>query len=283
MILDISLVTGLCCYNSSSGLPYIFKNLDKLKKLFNHYSIIFCYDKSIDNTLELLRNYQKDNPDIVKIIFNRYPRTNSRTNNISNARNSILEHIVKFYSSYDYFSMMDSNEYSCIGEIVLEPLIEVFSEDMIKEWDAISFNREAGYYDHWALSFHNYIYSFFHCSEWQRVVENLRNDFNKLLDNNTNKLIYVYSAFNGFSIYKMNKFIDCQYSSNIELDLFPRDELEKQCSLNKCYLINKLTDDCEHRKFHLQSIRLHNSKIAIYNKSIFKKIYPTNPSLRGPA
>ena len=30
------------------------------------------------------------------------------------------------------------------------------------KWDCISFNREAGYYDMWALSFIPYVYSFNH-------------------------------------------------------------------------------------------------------------------------
>ena len=44
----------------------------------------------------------------------------------------------------------------------LDILCEVFTEKNLKKWDSVSFDREDGYYDYWALSFHNFIYSFHH-------------------------------------------------------------------------------------------------------------------------
>lgn len=114
--------------------------------------------------------------------------------------------------------MMDSNEYSCIGDINLEVIMSVLSRD---DWDAISFDREAGYYDTWALSFEPYMYSFFHFTNWNKVVNMMRDEFRKLLadykNNKPDELIPVYSAFNGFSIYKTDKFVNCKYDSNINL------------------------------------------------------------------
>jgi hypothetical protein len=279
---NYSIVIGLCSYNNEKGLPYVFNNLKILSKQFKNTVVVFCYDKSSDNTLELIDMFKKNNDNLtIEIIKNNYSRTNLRTNNIANARNSILEFINAKYNTFDLFAMMDCNEYSCIGEIILDTLNDVFTDEMINNWDSVSFNREAGYYDYWALSFSPFIYSLFHCTN--DVGQKMRTCFNDLLNININKMFYVYSAFNGFAIYKMNKFIDCRYSSNIYLDLFPTEELKKQTEFNECKFINVLRNDCEHRKFHLESIKKHNSKIAIYNKNLFKKIEPPIHGLRGPA
>ena len=281
---NYSIVIGLCCYNSGAGLPRIFENLKVLHSMFNKCSIIFCYDVSDDATLELITNFKSNNSNIdIHIIFNSYPKTSMRTTNIANARNTILNFIRIHYSNYDLFSMMDTNEYSCIGNIIESTINDVFNVDIFNKWDAVSFNREAGYYDHWALSISPYVYSFFHFTDWNIAVANLRLYFNNILENTQNQLIYVHSAFNGFSIYKLNNFIDCSYSSNINLDFFDKQEVITQCQNNQCNIINQFTNDCEHRHFHLESICKHNSKIAIYNKSAFKKIYPPILGLRGPA
>jgi hypothetical protein len=276
-MIEHSLIVGMCCYNNSFGLKYIFNNLIEISKNCNKVKFIFCYDDSNDDTLELITNFSSSyNSDIIQ---NKYHKTESRTNNIANARNTILEHIESNYKDYDFFSMMDTNEYACIGNININILVETF--DNTQHWDSISFNREAGYYDYWALSFSPYIYSFFHINNSIKVVKNMRKDFSDILKNNN--YIYVYSAFNGFAIYKMNKFIDCRYSSDIDIQLFPIKELHKFCMHNKCKILNNFSNDCEHRKFHLESIKKHNSKILIYNKSLFKKLEIPIPNLRGSA
>jgi FkbM family methyltransferase len=276
MVLDYSICVGICCKNSSEGLPHILKNLERMAAIFSKMSVIFCHDDSQDNTIEILENAKKQLEHVfsIDIIPNKYEFTNSRTANISNARNTILELIREKYVAYDFFANMDSNNYSCIGEMNLNILEEVFAVKNFEKWDSVSFDREAGYYDHWALSFPNFIYSFFHCADWHRIVDNLRRDFGTLIDGykqiNPDGFIPVFSAFNGFAIYKMAKFINCSYSSSINLDLFPLIELENQKTYNSCQIVNNFNDDCEHRKFHLESIKKYKSKIRIYPKSLFK-------------
>jgi hypothetical protein len=278
----MSLCVGLCCKNSAQGFPAVLKNLDKMRALFPEMTVVFCYDISSDQTLALLAEYIKIHTSAT-LIPNHYPPTAHRTTNIANARNSLLTHMR--HHSTNFFAMMDANEYACIGEMETSVLAEVLLPENIEKWDAVSFDREAGYYDHWALSFENFIYSFFHCQDWQKVVENLRREFPLLLEQAraAQEFLPVYSAYNGFALYKTAKFLDCQYSSTILLNLFPVAELVKQMRFNKCQLAQNLQNDCEHRRFHLEAIQKHQSKIRIYPKSLFKKIEPRIPNLRGPA
>ena len=159
-------------------MPFVLNNINQLKKLFSKTQILVFYDNSNDNSLQILKEYNKTNENM-EIIINYLERTPSRTKNIAFARNSLIQLINKKYSDYEYFIMMDSNEYSCIGNINIDIIEEVLRRD---DWDAISFDREAGYYDTWALSFDPFIYSFFHFDNWRKVVDNMREQFNKLLN-----------------------------------------------------------------------------------------------------
>jgi hypothetical protein len=182
-----------------------------------------------------------------------------------------------------YFIMMDSNEYACVGKINIPTLSSALERS--DEWDSVSFNREAGYYDFWALSYEKYIYSIYHVTNRNETLNNIRKDFEILLNNakgvkgETEKsydFIPVYSSYNGFAIYKSDKFLNCSYSSNIDIRLFPKNLLPPQ-------IMNKFTNDCEHRKFHLEAIKKNKARIVVSPLSIFYKLPIRNPGLRGPA
>lgn len=267
---------GLCVYNNEFGLPFIFKNLLKLEQLFSFLQIIIYYDTSTDLSLQIIK--ESENLFKTKFIITEilHDATQYKTYNISKARNWIVSNI-----STEYFIMMDSNEYACIGDIQLSIIEEVLHRN--SEWDAVSFDRDAGYYDTWALSFDPFIYSFFHLTNWQKVVLQMRESFSLLLENskknNPNEFIQVYSAFNGFAIYKTSIFIDSEYSNTIKIELFPSQILAKQIELTGEQIINKIIDDCEHRVFHLNAIKKHNARICIYPKSVFAKFTGTPCSI----
>lgn len=304
----------LCVCNSENNLWRVLNNVRKLCKLFEEYVVIFYYDISTDNTLKLLQIFQESNPDKIIILNNQSGDANSgndsenisssssrhnffnRTANIANARNNILQHIRTFREqAFEYFIMMDANEYSCIGEIDTAPIREVFS--MSQHWDAVSFDREAGYYDYWALSFSDsmcaFVYSVFHLHNTNAIVEKMKTEFARILRTYSEKsalherLVPVYSAFNGFAIYKTTMFIDCKYSDEINLKYFPRELLQKQFATLKSSPSPILGFDCEHRHFHLQSINQNNSKIRVYPRSVFRRVTDLTKEelskLRGPA
>jgi len=278
-----NVVICLSVYNNEFGLPYCLKNIKKIKDVFDKLNIVVFYDNSKDKSLEILNNFKKNENIDIDIIINKNKKFNLRTANIAHARNSLLKIIREKYNDYYYFIMMDTNEYACVGEINRDLIYDVIHNEKY-DYDALSFDREAGYYDTWALSFDPYIYSFFHFNNWEKVVDNMRLEFNKLLNNHEkNNLISVYSSFNGFCIYKTNKFINCSYSSNIDKNLFPEGSIKKQETLVENTILNKLYDDCEHRKFHLEAIKKNNAKIRICKNYIFFKFKNPHHSSRGPS
>jgi hypothetical protein len=275
----------LCVFNNEFGLPYVLKNIDKIiasSSLFQETKILVFYNESSDRSLQILNEYSNTNKNM-EIIMNENQKTHSRTKNIAFARNSLIKRIREKYKNYEYFIMMDSNEYACIGDINTNIIKEVLERN---DWDSISFDREAGYYDTWALSFDPYIYSFFHFSNWKKGVGMMREHFNKLLEdykkNKPDELIPVYSAFNGFAIYRTEKFIDCTYNSEIDFTLFPIELIMKQQTITDSKIISIFDDDCEHRHFHLEAIQYYNAKIRISTKSVFSKLQNPPPNTRGP-
>ena len=284
----LHIMKGVIClsiYNNEFGLPYCLNNIAKLAQCFDKLHVVAFYDESNDHSLHILDDFNLHNPINLTIIVNNNAKLAERTANIAFARNALLDYTRMRFGDYDYFMMMDTNDYSCIGDIQ----VDVFKDAIDKRdlWDALSFDRDAGYYDTWALSFDPFIYSFFHLEDWNNVVEKMRIAFNSLLHdyktNHPDKLIPVYSAFNGFAIYKTSKFLNCSYSSNIDLDMFPDDSINKQIELMNIPVVTHLNNDCEHRKFHLEAIKKNGAKIRISTKSLFAKFINPPPNLRGPA
>jgi hypothetical protein len=306
---------GLCVYNNEPGLPSVLSNISRIieSNIFYKVTVVAFYDHSSDKSHSILETFKTKYESVFPekfemIIVNN--KTNgrkmrmdygggsnavvraldtSRTARIAVARNGIL-HVIRvlckrgFFNKY--FIMMDSNEYACVGKINIPTLCSALERS--DEWDSVSFNREAGYYDYWALSYDKYIYSIYHVANRNETLNNIRKDFEVKLKNakgvinikdKTDKsydFIPVYSSYNGFAIYKSEKFLNCSYSSNIDITLFPKQLLPPQ-------IINKFTNDCEHRKFHLEAIKKNKARIVVSPLSIFYKLPIRNPGLRGPA
>ena len=304
-------VIGLCVYNNEPGLPSVLSNIEKImeSKLFHKVTVVAFYDDSSDKSDLILKIFKKKYESVYADTFKMIIIDNSstsrkmrmdfgaggnaatrvldsgRTARIAVARNGILHVIRGLHKTgfpHKYFIMMDSNEYACVGQINIPTLCSAMERS--DEWDSVSFNREAGYYDYWALSYDKYIYSIYHIVNKDETIHNIRRDFEVKLNNaksakNDNKnyeFIPVYSSYDGFAIYKSDKFLNCSYSSNIDIRLFPKNLLPKQ-------IINKFTNDCEHRKFHLEAIKKNKARIVVSPLSIFYKLPIQNPGLRGPA
>ena len=304
-------VIGLCVYNNEQGLPSVLSNIVKIIEscLFEKITVVAFYDNSSDksysimevfkikyesvceNTFRMIIVVNKPNSRNMRMNFgggsNAVSRVldTGRTARIALARNGIL-HVIRGLHSKGflnkYFIMMDSNEYACVGQINIPTLRSALERS--DEWDSVSFNREAGYYDYWALSYDPYIYSIYHVVNKNETLHNMREDFEKKLrhasasakNDKKYSFIPVYSSYNGFAIYKTNKFLNSSYSSNIDIGLFPKKMLPPK-------IINKFTNDCEHRKFHLEAIKKNKARIVVSPLSIFYKLPIQNPRLRGPA
>jgi hypothetical protein len=297
----VSVAVCLCVYNNEQGLPMCLENIESIHHIFHRMVINVVYDISEDNSYQILMNFKKKNEDKsmhqripMNIVINTAKRNlQSKSVNIATCRNMLLNMIRTSYRDYEYFIMMDTNEYSCIGKINTQLMYDIIhpgphseSNNHISKYDAITFDREAGYYDWWALSFDPYIYSFYHIVNSFKVAAQMKTMFTDVLNyyrtNHPNDLIPVYSAFNGFGIYKTSKFINCSYSSDININLFPKPIVHKMINLTKSNIHNHYKDDCEHRKFHLEAIQKNNAKIGVSTKYMFFKHENPSPNLRGP-
>jgi hypothetical protein len=266
-----------CCIcgavrNVGGFLDKIFSNMEKIGSLFDEYVIILYYDESHDNTLEKLKEHQIINPKI-KFYVNKTIISNFRTQRIANARNGCLQMIRANYSDYEMFIMMDCDNV-CEGNINLD----VLKKNLHKNgWDALSFNR-SDYYDIWALSIRPYIFSYRHhknenkvCNEMKKYVTDL---LSKLPENG---LLQCASAFNGFSIYRTNKFLNCNYDGRVRIDLIPKNYIYNNVLINgqkiefKTYAGTEQSfyEDCEHRAFHLEAIHKNNARIRISPEILF--------------
>lgn len=253
-----------CVKNCEKYLDNVFKNIEKIQKLFIKSKIIISFDISNDFTLKKLIQL-KNNFDI-DIIINKDPITNSRTVNIERARNKILEKVYNIYNEYDYFIMIDMDDVSS-KPININVLEEILDEKKNNIWDGLFFNN-ANYYDFWALNFKEFQYSCWHSNNVKKLVNLMNKNFKEECKNK--EFIECDSAFGGFGIYKTNRFKDCYYRSLIDLTLFNPQTIQSVFNkYNIQYIINPNIYDCEHRYFHLNAIRQNNVKLFIYNKNLF--------------
>jgi hypothetical protein len=266
-----------CCIcgpvkNCGPYLDKVFKNIEKITSLFEDYVIIIYYDKSDDDTLIKLKNYQLQN-NKMKFYINTCPVSKYRTHNIAKARNFCIAEIKENYSDFPFFIMMDFDDVNCKN--VHPEIIEKYLHR--QDWDCLSFNTSPDYYDIWGLSIYPYCFSYNHFKQSveyysiiQKYVENL------LVKLPENELLKCFSAFNGFAIYKTNKFLNCKYDGRVRVDLLPSFFLKKHMLATNSPMIykdygnvNGYFEDCEHRAFHLQAIQLNNAEIKIACDKLF--------------
>lgn len=261
------MISGKCCIcgtvkNCGPYLNKVFQNIETIGKIFDDYKIIISYDHSTDNSLAILQNYQSNNNNFILHIETE-PQTPYRTHNIARARNKCLDIIRTNFSDYEYFIMIDCDDV-CSNPVNLEYILYYLTINT--EWDALSFNKQP-YYDTWALSKYPYVFSNMHFKNpegYGPFIEKIINETPK------KTLIPCLSAFNGFAIYRTNKFIDYFYDPKPRLDLIPKHLIEKNIQLcGPMYLKDKAAIvDCEHRSFHLMAVS-NGARIRIAPEVIF--------------
>lgn len=238
--------------NIAGFIPSIIKNITRIKCLFKTYKIIFSMDWSVDGSLELLIDYKKTDPKNIQIIMNGDKPTPTRTINIANGRNKIMDLIKKDYDDYEIMIMMDLDD--VCSEPIKMNVLSYFINDKYNEWDSLSFNRK-DYYDIWALRYDPY---YFNCwgfgTDSRKLVAETKADISKKLSVlKQDEYFEVESAFNGFALYKLEYFKQSKYigvqSSSIhnKHDKMMMYELYKNMNItwNKDQF-----DDCEHISFH---------------------------------
>jgi len=273
-----------------------YRNVTRIKSLFTDLSIVFFYDKSSDNTLRFLNKlrdrdypgYREETHVPVTIVHN--PHTNDhwpRTWRIAHARNELLKHVD---AQTDYFIVFDGDDINALPIIRPEVLEEHLKRD---DWDGLSFDRDF-YYDTWALSFWPFIHQCWgystmeQCRYWVTVMRGAIKA--RLRELKSGDLLEVYSAFNGFSIYRAHKFKGARYNARPGWEFDPsqyqtaKDPLhaELKLLLAKKPILKKggimewrptasiyKDQNCEHRSFHMGAIRKHKARIRISPQALF--------------
>jgi hypothetical protein len=254
-----------CCIcgtvrNCGPYLDKIFQNMEQIGSLFENYVIILYYDESCDDTLEKIKNYQKQNNQLYFHV-NKSPLLKYRTHRLALGRNYCIKTIKERYSDYSHFIMIDCDDI-CSRDIKVKILNEYLDRN---DWDALSFNHPIGYYDTWALSKRPYILSCHHFrdpAQGQRLISNIINS------TPPDKLITCLSAFNGFAIYRTEKFINCYYDGRFRIDYIPKNLIQENFN-HSGNIINGLKEDCEHRHFHIQAVLENNARIRISPLCLF--------------
>jgi hypothetical protein len=267
-----------CCIcgpvkNCGPYLNKVLANMEKIGSLFDDYKILIYYDKSNDNTLDILKEYQTRNP---KMLFyvNSNPMSKFRTHNIAIARNFCLNFVRENRNKYPFFIMMDCDDVNCkeVNTDILKKYL------YLNTWDGLSFNSSPKYYDIWGLSIYPFCFSYNHFEnnvKYYYIIQDFIDDLlKKARDKNT--LVECISSFNGFSLYRTSKFLNTYYDGRIRKDLVPKANIDAHKNVTKSKLVFKkyLTvdgryEDCEHRAFHIQARQKSGARIMISPDVLF--------------
>ena len=266
-----------CCIcgpvkNCAPYLDKVFENIEKIGSLFDDYKIIIYYDKSKDNTLQKLKEYQNRNPRL-QLYVNNKPVSPFRTHNIAIARNFCLNFVRNNKVRFPYFIMMDFDDVNC-KNLNMEPLRRSLKRE---DWDALSFNTTPKYYDIWGLSIYPYCFSYNHFEENVKNYNIIQNYVSALLSKlPPNGLLPCISSFNGFSVYRTNKFLNTYYDGRVRKDLIPPQNMAAHKAITNSKLVYKKYvtvdgryEDCEHRAFHIQARQNSGARIMISPEVLF--------------
>lgn len=267
-----------CCIcgpvkNCGPYLLRVLKNMEQIGGEFDDYEIVIYYDKSSDNTLQILKEYQLRNPKL-RFYVNKNTMTKFRTHNLAIARNFCLNYVRENKEKFPYFIMMDCDDVNCkdINTTILKSYL--YRDD----WDGLSFNTTPKYYDIWALSIYPFCFSYNHFQNNDEHYIIMQNYVEELLKEawSENKLLECISSFNGFSIYRTNKFLNTYYDGRIRLDLIPENHLVAHKTVTRSNLVYKQYvtvdgryEDCEHRAFHIQATQNSGARIMISPERVF--------------
>jgi glycosyltransferase involved in cell wall biosynthesis len=269
-----------CCFcgtirNCSSYLEKNLQNIEILSQLFEDYEIIIVYDNSSDNSLEILKKYQKINNKLTLYVI---PRLISqyRTHRLAHARNICFNYVKEH--NFPLFIMMDLDD---VNAKQVNPLIlkKYLNDENYNLWDSLSFNTSPKYYDIWALSIFPFCFSYNHfTNNSTHNYYTIQNYIDEILKykKTTNQLTRCISAFNGFSIYKTKMFENCIYNGKLNLSNIPKKYIfnHLKASGGKFILhnygnVDGRFEECEHRSFHISAIKKNNARIMISPNCLF--------------
>lgn len=169
---------------------------------------------------------------------------------------------------------MDFDDVNC-KNVDVEPLRRSLNRP---DWDGLSFNSSPQYYDIWGLSIWPYCFSYNHFNDNYNYHGIIKDYVMRKLSNlKPGQLLPCISSFNGFSIYRTNKFLKTYYDGRVRSDLFPKEFINAHLSAQKSRTlvyrdyghIKGRFEDCEHRAFHQMARQKSGAKIRISPEVLF--------------
>ena len=249
-----------CVRNCERYLPYIFRNIELLKTLNYNIFCIFVYDNCSDKSEKLLFEYKRKYND--KVIIKKILNTSMlRTVRIAKARNVCLCVVYNELKNIDFHIMIDCDDVGAPkwNIDIIDKYLNNFDGD---NWDCITFNKKE-YYDIWALLYDDFKH---HCwgfgKESRAVIGVMKQNIVNKIQNSKSNNIQVISAFNGFGIYKTQRFKGFYYDGhdanfkNIVTDMERTKTIEafKKYNLNVNISTTHL-ECCEHLFYHLSAVK----------------------------
>lgn len=257
-------------YQCAPYLDAVFQNILRIVPFFSDYRIVIEIDEGKDASLSILESW-KDKLHPHMILVEGKKSSTVRTENIAIARNMVLEQIralVEKGFEPRFFIMMDMDNV-CSSPIQLPVLHHVLDNEHV--WDSVSFHRKP-YYDLWALSYDPFYISCFH---WKtNVVKSSIEKVTKKFNNLSPKEFFpVYSAFNGFAIYRTEIFLRCDYDwrfQSTQKFMTPTMLSKNKKAMYPNVFKRTMEMDCEHRFFHMSAIFDHGARIRVCPQLLFK-------------
>lgn len=208
-----------CAKNVAINLPAVLENIDRLSRLFEKTAFIFVENDSIDNTVEILKNWGESREDFVIHSLTGLDKViGPRTMRLETCRNLCLAALKKTrpFSTDDVVIMLDMDDVN--SKPIEVPGFLTAHDYLIEKKDvaAVTAVQQGAYYDLWALRHPEH----FDRDLWEDVIDAALAE--KLPDPEPFERVFatcdtqfisrespteVDSAFGGLGIYKFNALV----------------------------------------------------------------------------
>jgi len=272
----------VCCITVRDCAEYLvqlFKNLENLgkelgKSNFN-FTVIFVHDNCSDGTERYLYEYKYLTQFDVVVLHCANNFSEHRTFRLANARNCYLKYLyekINPIKKVDYHIVLDGDSVNTDPWDIQK--IKQYMENDKNNWDCLTFNRKC-YYDIWALFYgpHKHHCFGFNDLNGGDIVDYIKMDVqHRLRQLGEEELMECWSAFNGFAMYRTDKFEGCDYNgSYADIKELITDEDRKETvrfykslfSKQELSINEEYIEHCEHVYYHLCAIRKHQARIRI--------------------
>lgn len=198
-----------CARNIEQHLNTTLNKINMIKELFKSTKVIIFENDSTDNTLNILKDWEKNK--IIKLITEKNV-PGLRTERLAHARNILYNEAMKY--NFDLLIILDLD--IIIRDLSKESILSCF--DIKEDWAMLGGNQTNKYYDLWALRTYD-DWMPFDCWECVNIYKKSKDycvdSRLKKIKMNSNP-IKVKSCFGGIAIYKRKYLYNCTYGTGLQ-------------------------------------------------------------------